>query len=260
MKFAKFLAPLALLAALAATSAVAATVDNHKDTPKPAKHAEGDKKDAKGEKHADGDKKEAKADTKADAKPDDKAILVAQHWSYPLTTCPISGEKLDDKHVDFVVAGRMVRTCCDDCKAKVMKDPTEAFKKIDAAVIADQKAAYPLTTCPISNEKLGDKAVDKVWGTRLVRFCCADCAKEFDKDPKATMAKVDAAYIQAQKAAYPLKKCIVSGEELGGMGEPVEKLYGTTLVRFCCASCARSFEKDGDKYMKELAAARKPAK
>lgn len=243
MKITKFLAPLAVLAVLAASSAVAAGFDNHKEAPKADKHAEGDKKEAKSE-----------------AKADDKAILQAQRWSYPLATCPISGEKLEDKHVDFVVAGRMVRTCCDDCKAKVTKDPSEAFKKIDAAVIADQKASYPMTTCPVSGEKLGDKAVDKVWGTRLVRFCCADCVKEFEKDPKPVMAKVDEAYIKAQRETYPMKKCIVSGEELGGMGEPVEKLYGTTLVRFCCNSCVRSFEKEGEKFMKELAAARKPAK
>lgn len=248
MKFNHLLAPFAVLSLVVAAGAATTTLDQHKERPK-AEKPEGDKHEKKDEKAA-----------KAEDKQDDKAILATQRWSYPLTTCPVSGEKLEAKHVDFVVRGRMVRTCCDHCQADVVKDPTDAFKKIDAAVIAEQKAGYPLTTCPISGEKLGDKAIDKVYGTRLVRFCCDKCAAEFDKDPKTTMTKVDEAYIKAQKDSYPLKKCIVSGEALGSMEGQVDKLYGTTLVRFCCSSCIRTFEKDADKFMKELAEAKKAAK
>lgn len=211
--------------------------------------------DTREDKHEKSEKKEAKADSA-----DDKAIVQSQRWSYPLTTCPVSGEKLEAKHVDFVVKGRMVRTCCDHCQAEIVKDPTEVIKKLDAAVIAAQKAGYPLTTCAATNAKLDDKAVDYVWGTRLVRLANKEAIAAFEKDPKAAMAKIDEAYIKAQSANYPLKKCVVSGEALGGMGEPVDKLYGTTLVRFCCSSCVKSFEKDPDSYMKEIAAARKPAK
>jgi hypothetical protein len=206
-----------------------------------------------------GDKPAEHTDKKDDAGKDDRAIVNAQRWSYPLTTCPMSGEKLDDKAVSFVVNGRMVRTCCDDCKAKVMKDPVETLKKIDAAVITAQKANYPLTTCAASDAKLDDKAFDYVVGTRLVRLANREAIAPFERDPKAAMAKLDAAYIKAQKDSYPVKKCVVSGEDLGKMGEPVDKLYGNTLVRFCCASCVKGFEKDSGKYMKELADARSKA-
>ena len=55
----------------------------------------------------------------------------------------------------------------------------------DAAVIAAQLPLYPLATCPISGEALGDMgaAIDVVHDGRLVRFCCKNCVKEFLADP-----------------------------------------------------------------------------
>lgn len=211
---------------------------------------------ARDDKRAGGDKSAEKTEKKAEAGTDERAIVNAQRWSYPLTTCPISGETLDEKAKSFVVNGRMVRTCCEKCQAQIVKDPTEALKKIDAAVIAAQKPNYPLMTCAATGAKLDDKAFDYVVGTRLVRLANREAIAAFERDPKAAMAKLDEAYIKAQKDTYPMKKCVVSGEALGGMGEPVDKLYGNTLVRFCCSSCIKGFEKDSEKYMKELAEAR----
>ena len=53
-----------------------------------------------------------------------------------------------------------------------------------------------------------------------------------------------------------LKTCPVSGEELGKMGEPVNYLYGTTLVRLCCKDCVGGLKKDPDAALKKLAAAK----
>lgn len=197
---------------------------------------------------------------KPDKAQDDRAIIQAQRWTYPLNTCPISGETLGPKMSEFVVQGHLVRTCCNDCKAQVLKDPAPLLKKLDAAVVAQQKPEYPLATCPITGAKLDDKAVDYVYGMRLVRLADKDAVAAFEKDPKSAMAKVDAAYVKAQTAAYPLKTCVVSGEELGGMGDAYDKLYGTRLVRFCCSSCTESFEKDPAPYLKKLDDAKKPAK
>jgi hypothetical protein len=196
---------------------------------------------------------------KPDKAQDDRAIIQSQRWSYPLSTCPISGEKLGPKATEFVVQGRLVRTCCNDCKAQIVQDPSPLLKKLDAAVVAQQKADYPLATDPITGAKLDDKAIDHVYGMRLVRLADKESVAAFEKDPKTAMAKVDAAYVKAQTAAYPLKTCIVSGEELGGMGEAYDKLYGTRLVRFCCSSCTESFEKEPATYLKKLDDAKKPA-
>jgi hypothetical protein len=155
-----------------------------------------------------------------------------------------------------VVDGRLVRLCCGDCVAGVAKDRAAILAKIDAAVIAAQKKDYPLATCPISGEALGAGAVDHVHGTRLVRFCCKDCVGEFTKAPAATMAKLDKAYVEKQKASYPLDTCVVSGEKLGSMGEPIDYLYGTRLYRLCCGGCKKAIAKDPAAMWAKVEAAR----
>lgn len=72
----------------------------------------------------------------------------------------------------------------------------------------------------------------------------------------------DAAWLTAARAAYPLKTCLISEEELGGMGAPVEFIYrqpgqADQLVRFCCKMCVRKFKKDPAKYLAQLKAGAK---
>ncbi|MFM7282804.1 MAG: hypothetical protein ACKO32_13605 [Planctomycetia bacterium] len=187
------------------------------------------------------------------AKSDDAAIIKEQKPSYPLTKCAISGEELGKDAVDVVKDGRLVRVCCNNCAKKVEPKHIEA---INAAVIAAQKKDYPLNVCPISGEKLDESAQNVVHGTRLVRLCCGKCATAFQKDPKAYMAQLDKAYMEAQRKTYKLKTCLISDEELGSMGDPVEILYGTQLVRLCCKSCVKGFYKEPEKYLKKIADAK----
>ncbi|MDB4798149.1 hypothetical protein OAH36_00970 [Verrucomicrobia bacterium] len=56
----------------------------------------------------------------------------------------------------------------------------------------------------------------------------------------------------AQKAAYPLKTCVVGGESLGSMGDPVEFVHEGRLVQFCCEGCIDDFKKDSTKYLAKL--------
>jgi len=52
---------------------------------------------------------------------------------YPLTTCVVSGEKLDemDKPMGFVIKGQEVRLCCKKCRKKFDKDPDGFLKKLN---------------------------------------------------------------------------------------------------------------------------------
>lgn len=59
----------------------------------------------------------------------------------------------------------------------------------------------------------------------------------------------------ATPSAYPLTTCVVSGEKLGEMGDPVILNYNGTEVRFCCNSCVKKFKADPDKYLAKLKAA-----
>ena len=52
---------------------------------------------------------------------------------------------------------------------------------------------------------------------------------------------------------YPLKTCIVSGEKLGSMGKPPVAVVENQEVKFCCKSCIKDFNKDPQKYLKEIA-------
>jgi YHS domain-containing protein len=53
-------------------------------------------------------------------------------------------------------------------------------------------------------------------------------------------------------SAYPIDYCIVSGEKLGAMGDPVIRSYDGREVRFCCNGCPPKFEKAKMKYLKQL--------
>jgi hypothetical protein len=190
----------------------------------------------------------------AAAPADDAAVIAAQKPSYPLTTCVVSGEAFGGamgEPVDFVHAGRYMKLCCPSCKDEIAKAPAKYAAKLDAAVVAAQKPAYPLTTCPISGEPLGSKPVEVVSGTRLVQLCCNDCKAEFAKDPAPALAKVDAALIAAQSASYPLATCVVSGEKLE---DPVEVLYGVQLVKFCCKQCVGEFRGNPEKFLAQIRA------
>jgi hypothetical protein len=190
----------------------------------------------------------------AKAEVDPKAAAIEfQKPCYPLKTCPISNEELGGSTVDELVDGRLVRLCCKDCVAEVAGKKAEIFKSIDAAVIEQQKAAYPMDTCPVSGEKLDETAVDHVHGTRLIRLCCEKCATKVAGDAEPVLKKLNDAYIVRQKSDYPLETCLVSGKPLGSMGTAVDFLYGTRLYRMCCDGCRKNVVKNADQYWKTLA-------
>ncbi len=51
---------------------------------------------------------------------------------------------------------------------------------------------YPLTTCIISDEALGEhgEAVSKVYEGQEVKFCCKPCIKKFEKDIAGNLKKI----------------------------------------------------------------------
>lgn len=183
---------------------------------------------------------------------DELASIREQLPSYPLETCPLTGEKLDENAKSLIVEGTLVRVCCAKCVKGVKASPTAAVAMVKRAVIAQQLASYPLKTCVVSGEPLGEKPVDMVIGTRLVRVCCTDCVKVVNKDSSKHMATIDAALIRSQIEAYPSKACPVSGEALGSMGDPINRLYGTKLVRLCCKGCLKSYEKNPAKFAEQI--------
>ncbi|AKC83063.1 hypothetical protein IMCC26134_10255 [Verrucomicrobia bacterium IMCC26134] len=75
-------------------------------------------------------------------------------FSYPLTTCVVSGEALEGGNmggpVDYIhkaegKLGRLVRFCCSGCVKNFKKDPAKYLAKLDAAAatIANTGTAAP---------------------------------------------------------------------------------------------------------------------
>ncbi len=51
---------------------------------------------------------------------------------------------------------------------------------------------------------------------------------------------------------YPLKTCVVSGDDLGSMGEVTVLTHEGREVRLCCEGCVPDFKADPAKYIKKL--------
>ncbi len=183
---------------------------------------------------------------------------------YLLDTCPVSGAKLGSMGKPVVVEheGREMRFCCNGCPSKFKADPAKYLAKVDEQLTAMQKPYYPVTTCPISGQKLGamGKPVEKIVRNRLVMLCCAGCEKQLNENPDAALAKLDTAVIEAQKADYPLTTCVVSGDKLGSDEEVTNMVIGNRLVRLCCDGCIKSLRAEPVKYWGKLDGAVKEAK
>lgn len=183
---------------------------------------------------------------------------------YPLRDCPVAYHEIGQNQdpVVRVYEGREVRFCCEDCVGAFEEDLKASFAEVDKEIIASQKPFYPGMLCLVSDEELGSmgEPIDLVWNNRLVRFCCKGCVKTFQKDPQAVIAELDEAVKNAQRAEYPLKTCLIAGEELGGMGEPTELVVGNRLVRFCCEGCEGEFLKNPGFHLAKLDEAWKATK
>jgi YHS domain-containing protein len=61
--------------------------------------------------------------------------------------------------------------------------------------------AYPLDTCSVSGEKLGEMGKPYVmeYKGREIKFCCKSCVKDFNKDPEKFVKKLEQAEAKAKK-------------------------------------------------------------
>ncbi|MCZ7646212.1 MAG: YHS domain-containing protein [Planctomycetota bacterium] len=114
---------------------------------------------------------------------------------------------------------------------------------------------YPLDTCVVSGKKLTSMgtAFAYEYKGRPLMFCCKACVHKLEEKPDEYLKKLDAAIVEKQKAEYPLKTCVVSGEALEEAA--VDHVHENRLVRFCCDGCAKEFNKDPGTFLKKLDAA-----
>lgn len=122
---------------------------------------------------------------------------VSEAGKYPLSVCPISGEKLGEMGdpVTKTYDGRDVTFCCANCVGTFEKDLKKSFEILDAKIVAAGKESYPLDKCVVSGEKLGEmgEPFPYVYKNQLVLFCCGNCVKTFEKEPAKYLSMIDAA-------------------------------------------------------------------
>lgn len=177
---------------------------------------------------------------------------------YMLDSDPVSDKPLGPIKNQVIIQheGRELRFSSKANADTFKVSPAKFLAALDKKMIEQQKPFYPMETCVVSTEKLGGdmgEPVDFIYKNRLVRFCCDGCKPKFLKGPDKYIATLDQALIAKQLPHYPLKTCVVSGEKLGGMGKPIDRVYGNRLVRFCCKDCPQKFEQDPVKYVEPLA-------
>jgi hypothetical protein len=74
-----------------------------------------------------------------------------------------------------------------------------------------------------------------------------------------SFAGITRAAEDAKAKPYPLKTCVVSGEELGKDADmkPHVFTYQGQEVKLCCKSCLKDFNKEPAKYIKKIEEAQK---
>jgi YHS domain-containing protein len=124
----------------------------------------------------------------------DAEIIRLNAASYPLSRCLVmENETLEGDAKTIVYGNRCYKACCKKCVGSFQRNPGKFVAAYESAVIAQQAENYPLDTCVVSGEKIGEKHVEFVVGSKLVRACCDDCAKKVLTNPAPYLAKITAA-------------------------------------------------------------------
>jgi hypothetical protein len=84
---------------------------------------------------------------------------------------------------------------------------------------------------------------------KLTKILAVGLAAAYLASPLAALA---ADKKDSKAKAYPLKKCLVSDEDLGSMGEPYVFTHEGQEIKLCCKSCQKDFKKEPSKYLKKL--------
>jgi YHS domain-containing protein len=90
--------------------------------------------------------------------------------------------------------------------------------------------------------------------TAVMLSACCPLKKTVEVDPAGKNSSVaEAPTKPAKPTPYPLKTCLVSGEDLDSMDERVSTVYEGQVFEFCCKPCLKKFNKDRKKYHAMLA-------
>jgi hypothetical protein len=138
----------------------------------------------------------------------------------------------------------------------------------DAAQAAPERVGYawPLSTCVVSGDALGDAMVVRILEDaedpsvqgREVRFCGPKCVETFEADRARYLRKADEAIEAMELRFYPPIHCVVMPDEsLSDPQGPDAKdakhvVVGNQLVRTCCAQCVRKVKRNPKAWLAKV--------
>lgn len=130
----------------------------------------------------------------------DDLIIKDQLPLYPLQTSLITTKPLPEQPVDFVFGNRLIRVADEAERSTFLADPARHLAALNKAVIKQQLATYPATTCAASGQEFGGPKgdpADVVMAGRLMRLCCKGCEKRLERQPAKYIAQLDKARSEA---------------------------------------------------------------
>lgn len=148
-------------------------------------------------------------------------------------------------------------------------DPTPATPAAGGTAAAAAGKAIN-TVCPVSGKPV-DATKTLAFEGKTIGFCCDNCPKTFQKDPKKFASKIKADAAPAAVPATPAKpgekkpddkkkpaaapaaaaneKCPVSGQPVDAS---VTVAFEGKTVGFCCDNCKGKFEAEPKKFAKKI--------
>lgn len=156
------------------------------------------------------------------------------------TTCPVSGEALENKD-HFVEVGSMkIYACCEKCVKKIKADPARAMDTM--------QGRKPQANCPVSGKPISGTDSFEFQGA-TIKTCCPKCPETFKAEPEKYL-KAMAERNEYVEQTQPV--CLVHPNE-----KISEKTFFTTAgpMRFYFAKkeCMHQFFNEPAKYVPALA-------
>lgn len=98
----------------------------------------------------------------------------SQQKVYPTASCVVSKEPLGSlgPTINHLHGMQLVQLCCSNCVSTLNKTPKRHLETLNEAYLQAGRETLDGTAgyCPVTGVPLGEKAVEALWGTRLVRF------------------------------------------------------------------------------------------
>lgn len=165
---------------------------------------------------------------------------LVQTGQFEQVACPITGNPVNSAQTEEV-GGVPVSFCCGGCKGRVANAADDAAKAGMIFTSAAFEKGYAAKQDPIKVE--GVKCMFMVrkdvnpekfaeFEGGKVFFCCDNCLKRFNTDPKAHATKAHHQLVRTGQVKQTA--CPISGHEVD---KDVVTEVGGVKVAFCCADC-----------------------